>query len=100
MTRRRWSARLSKRSSWSRFAAFFQRWFRVPAMLERLLARRLECGSAAARFRTPRPDRKPALLALEDREAPQLMVPMAAAVGGAIIASQVLARQAQASTTE
>jgi hypothetical protein len=69
-------------------------------MLERLLARRFECGSAAARFRPPRPDRKPALLALEDREAPQLMVPMAVAVGGAIFASQVLASQARASSTE
>jgi hypothetical protein len=39
-------------------------------------------------------------LALEDREAPQLMVPMAAAVGGALIASQLLASPAHASSTE
>src|SRR5262249_28287989 len=79
------------RSSWPRLGTVFHRWFRLPAILEQRLTCRVECRCSGAR-RSPRPPSKPALLALEDREAPQLFVPMAAAVGGAIVASQVLAR--------
>ena len=83
------------RLSRPRLGTVFHRWLRLPAILEQRLAHQAECRCSGAR-RSPRPlaRGKPALLALEDREAPQLFVPMAAAVGGAIVASQVLASPA------
>src|SRR6516225_2602215 len=84
------------------FAAFSRRWFRLPAALELLLARRMECRARqACRSNPVRDSRKPTVLALEGREAPQLVLPLAVgAAAGAAVVGQMLASPPSAQAAE
>jgi hypothetical protein len=78
---------LSKSCFRSLLAAFLHRWFRIPTTLERLLARKVEgCHSGACRSPQPLARGKPAVMALESREAPQWALPAWGLVGASFTA--------------
>src|SRR5207249_6017000 len=63
-------------------AAFLRRWFHKPAVLERCLDRKAFGGRPQAR--RPVVNQRPALLALETREGPQLFLLSALGAMGAV----------------